>query len=107
MNRVWSPIVWSGDSEVIGPRDDVLHELPVHLQRGDRQLPQVGEGRIPRPEVVERDPHPEIAQGAENAAGRPRVSKQRIQARAAKMIRELRSLGYRVDRVPSPSGSPA
>ena len=37
----------------------------------------------------------------------PAVTKQRAQRRAAKMIRELRSLGYRVDRVPAPSGSPA
>jgi transposase len=37
----------------------------------------------------------------------PAVSKERAQRRAAKMIRELRSLGYRVERVPVPSGSPA
>jgi transposase len=37
----------------------------------------------------------------------PAVTKQRAQRRAAKMIRELRSLGYRVDLVPAPSGSPA
>jgi hypothetical protein len=37
----------------------------------------------------------------------PAVSKERAQRRAAKMIRELRSLGYRVERVPAPSGSPA
>lgn len=37
----------------------------------------------------------------------PAVSKQRAHRRAAKMIRELRSLGYRVERVLSPSGSPA
>ncbi len=37
----------------------------------------------------------------------PAVSAQRKQARAAKMIRELRSLGYRVDLVPSQLGSPA
>jgi transposase len=36
----------------------------------------------------------------------PAVTKQRAQRRAAKMIRELRSLGYRVDLVPSPSGNP-
>jgi transposase len=37
----------------------------------------------------------------------PAVTKQRAQRRAATMIRELRSLGYRVDLVPAPSGSPA
>ena len=37
----------------------------------------------------------------------PAVTKQRAQRRAAKMIRELRSLGYRVDLIPAPSGSPA
>jgi transposase len=36
----------------------------------------------------------------------PAVTKHRAQRRAAKMIRELRSLGYRVD-LPSPSTSPA
>jgi transposase len=36
----------------------------------------------------------------------PAVTKKRAQARAAKMIRELRSLGYRVELVPSPSGAP-
>jgi hypothetical protein len=35
------------------------------------------------------------------------VTKKRMQARAAKMIRELRSLGYRVELVPSQSSSPA
>jgi len=35
----------------------------------------------------------------------PAVTTQRAQRRAAKMIRELRSLGYRVDLVPAPSGS--
>ncbi len=37
----------------------------------------------------------------------PAVTKKRMQARAAKMIRELRSLGYRVELVLSPSSSPA
>ncbi len=37
----------------------------------------------------------------------PAVTKARRQARAAKMIRELRSLGYRVDLAPPPSSSPA
>lgn len=37
----------------------------------------------------------------------PAVTKHRAQRRAAKMIRELRSLGYRVELVPAPSGSPA
>jgi transposase len=34
----------------------------------------------------------------------PSVTKARAQRRAAKMIRELRSLGYRVELVPAPSG---
>jgi transposase len=37
----------------------------------------------------------------------PAVTKERSQRRAAKMIRELRSLGYRVEPAPSPSASPA
>ena len=37
----------------------------------------------------------------------PAVTKQRAQRRAAKMIRELRSLGYRVEPAPSPASSPA
>ena len=37
----------------------------------------------------------------------PAVTKKRAQARAAKMIRELRSLGYRIELVASPSGAPA
>src|SRR6516225_2148414 len=37
----------------------------------------------------------------------PAVTKHRAQRRAAKMIRELRSLGYRVDRGPTLSSSPA
>jgi transposase len=37
----------------------------------------------------------------------PAVTKHRAQRRAAKMIRELRSLGYRVELGPAPSGSPA
>jgi transposase len=35
----------------------------------------------------------------------PAVSKERAHRRAAKMIRELRSLGYRVEAVPAPSGN--
>ena len=37
----------------------------------------------------------------------PEVSRARTQRRAAKMIRELRSLGYQVDLIPSPQGSPS
>ncbi len=37
----------------------------------------------------------------------PAVTQHRKHRRAAKMIRELRSLGYRVELVPAPSGSPA
>lgn len=37
----------------------------------------------------------------------PAVTKQRAQRRAAKMIRELRSLGYHIALAPSPEGSPA
>jgi transposase len=37
----------------------------------------------------------------------PAVTQHRMQRRAAKMIRELRTLGYRVELVPSQSGSPA
>jgi hypothetical protein len=37
----------------------------------------------------------------------PAVAQHRMQRRAAKMIRELRSLGYRVELVPSQSGTPA
>lgn len=34
----------------------------------------------------------------------PVVSRARAKRRAAKMLRELRSLGYRVDLIPAPSG---
>jgi transposase len=37
----------------------------------------------------------------------PDVTKKRAQARAAKMIRELRALGYRVERMPSPASTRA
>lgn len=37
----------------------------------------------------------------------PAVTKQRAQRRAAKMIRELRNLGYRIELVPSLAGTPA
>ncbi len=37
----------------------------------------------------------------------PAVTKHRAQRRAAKMIRELRSLGYRVELAPTPLGTPA
>jgi transposase len=37
----------------------------------------------------------------------PAVTTQRAQRRTAKMIRELRRLGYRVERLPSPAGTPA
>lgn len=37
----------------------------------------------------------------------PAVTKARAQRRAAKMIRELRSLGYRVEAVPAPASTPA
>ena len=37
----------------------------------------------------------------------PAVTQHRMQRRAAKMIRELRSLGYRIELGPSPEGSPA
>ena len=37
----------------------------------------------------------------------PEVTKARMQRRATKMIRELRSLGYRVERMPSLASIPA
>lgn len=48
-----------------------------------------------------------LHQGVSYEERGPAVTKQRAQRRAAKMIRELRSLGYRVELVTSPSGSPA
>ncbi len=48
-----------------------------------------------------------LHQGVRYEERGPAVSKQRTQARAAKMIRELRSLGYRVELVPSQLGNPA
>jgi transposase len=48
-----------------------------------------------------------LHQGVSYEERGPAVSKHRAQRRAAKMIRELRSLGYRVELVPAPSGSPA
>jgi hypothetical protein len=48
-----------------------------------------------------------LHQGVRYEERGPAVTKKRAQARAAKMIRELRSVGYRVDLVPSQSSSPA
>jgi transposase len=48
-----------------------------------------------------------LHQGVSYEERGPAVTKHRAQRRAAKMIRELRSLGYRVERVLSPSSSPA
>jgi transposase len=48
-----------------------------------------------------------LHQGVRYEERSPTVTKKRMQARAAKMIRELRSLGYRVELVPSQSSSPA
>jgi transposase len=48
-----------------------------------------------------------LHQGVRYEERGPAVTKKRTQARAAKMIRELRSLGYRVDLVPSQSSNPA
>ena len=48
-----------------------------------------------------------LHQGVRYEERGPAVSKRRTQARAAKMIRELRSLGYRVELVPSQLGNPA
>jgi transposase len=48
-----------------------------------------------------------LHQGVRYEERGPAVTKHRMQRRAAKMIRELRSLGYRVELVPTPSGSPA
>jgi transposase len=47
-----------------------------------------------------------LHQGVSYEERGPAVTKQRAQRRAAKMIRELRSLGYRIE-LPSPSTSPA
>jgi len=48
-----------------------------------------------------------LHQGVSYEERGPAVPKHRAQRRAAKMIRELRSLGYRVELGPAPSGSPA
>jgi transposase len=48
-----------------------------------------------------------LHQGVSYEERGPAVTKHRAQRRAAKMIRELRSLGYRVELGPAPSGSPA
>jgi transposase len=48
-----------------------------------------------------------LHQGATYEEHGPAVTAQRLHRRAAKMIRELQSLGYRVELVPSPTGSPA
>lgn len=48
-----------------------------------------------------------LQQGMSYEERGPAVTKHRAQRRAAKMIRELRSLGYRVELVPTPSGTPA
>lgn len=48
-----------------------------------------------------------LHQGVSYEERGPAVALHRAHRRAAKMIRELRSLGYRVERVPSPEGAPA
>ena len=48
-----------------------------------------------------------LHEGARYDERGPAVSRARTQRRALKMIRELRSLGYRVDLIPSPPGTPA
>ena len=48
-----------------------------------------------------------LHQGVSYEERGPAVTRHRAQRRAAKMIRELRSLGYHVERAPSPSSSPA
>jgi transposase len=48
-----------------------------------------------------------LHQGVSYEERGPAVTLHRAQRRAAKMVRELRSLGYRVEREPSPSSNPA
>ena len=48
-----------------------------------------------------------LHQGVSYEERGPAVTKQRAQRRAAKMIRELRSLGYRVEPILAPASSPA
>ena len=48
-----------------------------------------------------------LHQGVSYEERGPAVTQQRKHRRTAKMIRELRSLGYRVELVLSPSGTPA
>ena len=48
-----------------------------------------------------------LHQGVRYEERGPTVSRTSTQRRAAKMIRELRSLGYRVERLPDPLGTPA
>ena len=48
-----------------------------------------------------------LHQGVRYEERGPAVTKQRAQRRAAKMIRELRTLGYRVELALAPAGSPA
>ena len=47
-----------------------------------------------------------LHQGVRYEERGPEVSRARTKRRAAKMIRELRSLGYRVELVPAPLGTP-
>jgi transposase len=48
-----------------------------------------------------------LHQGVRYEERGPAVSEEAKKVRARKMIRELRSLGYRVERLPAPSSSPA
>jgi hypothetical protein len=48
-----------------------------------------------------------LHQGVRYQERGPEVTRVRTQRRAAKMIRELRSLGYRVERIPSLQGNSA
>ena len=62
------------DPQAVGERDDGIddravrhfveaeHERAVDLEHVERQVLEVGERRVARPEVVEDEPHTEVAQ---------------------------------------------
>ena len=59
------------------PAEDVAHERAVDLQQVDRELLQVGERRVAGAEVVDREPHAEVAQPAQADRRRGRVLHER------------------------------
>ena len=65
------------DEQRARPGEDVAHERAVDLQQVDRELLEVGERRVAGAEVVDGEPHAEVAQPPEPDGRRGRVLHQR------------------------------